>query len=376
MSLKSLLNDLASFEPTSLPVVSLYLNAPHDDQGRDYLESYLRREFNAQLKTFAAHSPERMSLERDIEQINHYVKKKLHPTTNAVAIFACAGANDFWHAVQLDAPIAEHQLYVYHQPHLYPLARINDQYPRYVALVLDTNAARLFVFGSGERIAKEYVQNTKTSHTDVGGWSQARYQRHNENYHLQHVKEVVDMLDRVVRDDDIQHIILAGDEVIVPLIRSELPQHLAERVVDTVRLDMSAPEHEVFQATLQALQEHDAQDDKEKVAQLFEAYRAGGGGLGVVGVRDTLVALNNGQVDELIISANPRLIQQSTPEIERAVAAYAPAEETSAGAASTLDIAGELVTKAHQTSATVTFIEDGALLEAVEGVGALLRYRL
>jgi peptide subunit release factor 1 (eRF1) len=35
-----------------------------------------------------------------------------------------------------------------------------------------------------------------------------------------------------------------------------------------------------------------------------------------------------------------------------------------------------LVTKAKQTDATVTFIEDAALLERFEGVGAFLRWRV
>ena len=34
-----------------------------------------------------------------------------------------------------------------------------------------------------------------------------------------------------------------------------------------------------------------------------------------------------------------------------------------------------LVTKAKQTGATVTFIEDGSLLESIGGVGAFLRWR-
>jgi hypothetical protein len=34
-----------------------------------------------------------------------------------------------------------------------------------------------------------------------------------------------------------------------------------------------------------------------------------------------------------------------------------------------------LVTKATQTSAAITFIEDSTLLEAVGGVGAILRWR-
>jgi peptide subunit release factor 1 (eRF1) len=39
-------------------------------------------------------------------------------------------------------------------------------------------------------------------------------------------------------------------------------------------------------------------------------------------------------------------------------------------------VADDLVTRAKQTGARVTFIEDPALLEEVGGVGAILRYRI
>ena len=39
-------------------------------------------------------------------------------------------------------------------------------------------------------------------------------------------------------------------------------------------------------------------------------------------------------------------------------------------------VADDLVTRARQTDARITFVEDAALLEDVGGVGALLRYRI
>ena len=43
------------------------------------------------------------------------------------------------------------------------------------------------------------------------------------NYHLHHGKEVVEMLERVMREDRAEHLILAGDEVIIPLLQEQLP---------------------------------------------------------------------------------------------------------------------------------------------------------
>jgi peptide subunit release factor 1 (eRF1) len=329
----------------------------------------------ARVKTYPLRSPARESVDRDTERIKKYLQDEVQPSTNGIAIFACAGAEEFFEAIQLEVPITEHELYVDHQPHLYPLARLLDQYQRYAVLLADTNAARLFVFGTGERLHAKEVQNTKVSHTRVGGWSQARYQRNVKNYHLQHAKEVVEALGRVVQQDKIERIILAGDEVIIPVLREQMPPQLLDKVIDILRLDMTTPEHEIVQAALVALREQDAKDDEEKVGRLLDEFRSGG--LAVVGAHDTLAALANGQVDELVISATLENLHAEEEEVDALLTARAPDGEANSSTTSpAVIVADELVTRARQISAQVTFIENAALLAEVGGVGARLRYRL
>src|SRR5919202_809956 len=312
-TLEKIIDRLSEFEPVELPFISLYLNAQSNEHGRQDFERFLRKEFSERARTYKAHTPERESFERDAERINEYLANELRPETNGVAVFACAGAGDFFEAVQLAAPIENHRLYIYNQPHLYPLARVLDTYPRYAVLVADTNRARLFVFGRGKALQREEVQNVKTRGSRVGGWSQMRYQRHLEQYHLQHAKEVVDQLERVVREDDIRHIILAGDAVIIPLLKEQFPKAVADKVVDVLSLDINAPEHEVLEESLNAMRRYDAQTDAERVGRLLDEYRAGG--LAVVGARDTLAALAMGQVEELIIAARQQDIEGDRREV-------------------------------------------------------------
>jgi hypothetical protein len=67
--LDPLLDRLAAFEPTTLPVLSLYLNTSSDQHGRDDYASFLRKELKAAGKTFPLRTPERGSFERDTERI-------------------------------------------------------------------------------------------------------------------------------------------------------------------------------------------------------------------------------------------------------------------------------------------------------------------
>jgi peptide chain release factor subunit 1 len=373
--LREQLDRLAAFEATDAPVLSLYLDMRPDQHGRDRYDSFVRKALAERGR--ALNGEARKSFDRDMERINSYLSGNVTASANGLAIFASSAANDFFEAIQLNVPLDQHWLFVDSVPHLYPLARLNDQYPRYAALLVDTNAARLFVFGLGTTEAQHEVRNVKTRKTSMGGWSQARYQRHLANFHLHHLKEVVDVLDRVVRDESITKVILACDPVTMPTLMEQMPKHLAEKVVDVVHLDINTPEHQVLAETLEAMREKDAETDSERVDRLFNAWRSGG--LGVVGPDDTLDALSKQEVEELLITATPDLLQaaQRVPK-ELQPGEVAAVETSGAGnvAPDRVKLADDLVTRAQQQSARIRFIEDPALLAEVGGVGAMLRFKV
>jgi peptide subunit release factor 1 (eRF1) len=124
--------------------------------------------------------------------------------------------------------------------------------------------------------------------------------------------------------------------------------------------------------------------DREKVDAAVGAYRAGA--LGVVGPEETLAALLKGQVDELLISASMRQmhgvpIGKPIGSANDAVLLEPVVETSSAGEAAdsspeVVRLADELITKAKQTAARITFIEDPELLKNYGGVAALLRFAI
>jgi peptide subunit release factor 1 (eRF1) len=236
------------------------------------------------------------------------------------------------------------------------------------------NTARIFVFGLGHVIDAEDVKGKKVHRVKVGGWSQARYQRRVGNAHQEHAKEVMERLAQIVREDKVSHIILAGDAVVVPLLEEQLPQELVP-MVQVMRLDIHASEQDVLTATLAKLQEREATTAAEKVDRLMQQYRARG--LAVAGPQETLEALANGQVEELLVSG---ALEETHPQPEEVQAILAPELPDAEGGTKSEEprqasLPDLLVTKAKQTGATVTFIEDAALLESVGGVAAFLRWR-
>jgi peptide chain release factor subunit 1 len=368
-----LMQRLLNFEPTPAPVISLYLDARVNETGQRTFMPFVRKQLNERSKSYD--SEERQSIDEDFVRITRYLETQLPDNVQGLAIFACSAANDWFEVGYFEAPFERNRLFVSDRPHLYPLARLIDQYRRYAVVLADTNRAQIFVFASGRAVERQELQNVKTKHAKVGGWSQARYQRHEENYHLQHAKEVVETLEKIVRDEDIQHVILAGDEaVVIPLLREQMSKPLEEKVIDALSLAIDTPEHELLEESLTAFRRHDSLTDMEKVDRLLNEYRADD--LGVAGVPDTLAALSNGQVEEMLIAAKPDSIQYDKEEVEKVLRLYR-SEEPLPDELDQRSVADELVKRANVlSSAKVTFIEDSTRLEQLGGVGGFLRYRI
>lgn len=340
-SLAQALDRLARREPVRSPLLSLYLNAQPDSRGKDNYAAFVRKELRGRVEDFPPRSSERESIEKDAQAIERWLSEQVRPSANGIAIFACSAAG-FFEALQLDAPIERHRLTIGDRPHLAALARIVDRYPRHAVVLADTNHARIYVFGRGRTIEREELRSEKVSRTDTGGWSQMRYQRHVENLQLHHAKEVVEELRRIVAEERAEYVFLAGDEVIVPLLQSQLPKELARKVVGVLRLDIRTPENEVMRAAGEALSAHTTAKEVERVGELRGEWRAGG--LAVAGTRKVLGALGNGQADEVWIA---------TKEGE----------------------ADEMVQRALATGASVRFVENADLLAEMDGVVARLRYK-
>ena len=230
---------LAALEPCPYPFISLYLDLTPNQNGREDHQQFVRKVLKDRAAAFKQESPERQSFDGDAARISQYLESEVDKSWQGLAIFACGGG-EFFEAIPLEAPFENQMLFIGSVPHLYPLAKLIDTFPRYAAVLLDTNKARILVFSLAATERDEKIQNEKTRRSKKGGWSQARYQRHLENYHVQHIKEVVDTLDKIVREENIQHIVVAGEEVAMPIFREQLPKQLQEKLVDEVALQRNA----------------------------------------------------------------------------------------------------------------------------------------
>lgn len=350
------LDRLSDYETDTASVVSVYIDLKPDQPAQSY-------------KAFLdAAAKEHEDVVEELKKIDAYLETE-KPPSQALAIFCSTRPPELFEVIPLEAALGAHRLYIDREPHVFPLERLADQYQSYAALVVNTNAARLYVFSAGAAERQITVKNKKGKRVSAGGWSQARYQRRVENLHTKHMKEVADAVERLVREENIARVLVGGDDVALPLLREQLSPATRELLTEVGGVDMKTPETEVFRVTLDAFREADHQSDQERVEALLNAYRSSG--LATVGLAGVRAALERGQVDRLLVPA--------TPSTNTADHASSDADGTGPKELrSELDegVIEELVTLARRTDAEITFIEDARLLAPARHVGAMLRYRV
>ena len=119
----TLIERLLQFDPVPVPVISLYLDARVDATGQRTFLPFVRKQLTERGKSYPSRSPERESFEEDFVRIVRYLENDIPSTTQGLAIFACASANDFFEIGAFDAPFERNRLFVLDRPQVYGLAR-------------------------------------------------------------------------------------------------------------------------------------------------------------------------------------------------------------------------------------------------------------
>jgi hypothetical protein len=184
------LDRLSAIEPGSF--ISLYLDMRPDHNGqRHTVETFLKNSFDEQTRSLTGET--RAAFDQLHQRIRQYLSEQ------ALTSHESPGGVSHPRPVICSRPLRSMRLSsgrpcMSARYHICIHWRgLNDQYPRYAALFSIQTAPDLYVFALGARTRHEAVTNEKTRRTKMGGWSQARYQRRADNFHRQHMKEVVDL---------------------------------------------------------------------------------------------------------------------------------------------------------------------------------------
>jgi peptide subunit release factor 1 (eRF1) len=300
--LYAILQTLAAEPRSEHPILSVYLDMRVDNTGQRQSRRMLEQEFDRLIGEIELRGESRESFEADQARIIQYIDQEAPPDARGLVIFAC-DASRIWVTIPMLVPV-ETNIAADHYPHVFQLARMLDDYETFVVALVEGQEAMVYTLGLE---AMEQVERTvaseKINRVMVGGWSQLRYQRHNEYVLRSHMRDLATTLQQVLSDAQSSHLIIAGNTAIKGPLMATLPQPLQDKLVDYLPYERQADAEQLF-AQLEPLMQEVERKSEAQLIQQLEDQLASIGGLALSGEAAIALALSKGQVDTLLIRSD------------------------------------------------------------------------
>jgi peptide chain release factor subunit 1 len=371
------LRDLAAFEAEKGCAVSLYLDldpsrSPTAGDAATRLHSLL----DEAAKGDGANRRElthdqRQELKADFTRIQEYYEREFtREGARGLAIFT-AGLDNVWRTLALTEQVRD-DVRVGRTLYLAPLVPLIGRGEGAVVVVVGRERGRFYLLRGGrlEELA-DHTEEQPGKH-DQGGWSQARYQRHIETLVHDHLKEVAEELDRVVRRLHGPQVVVISSEETRADFDGLLSKDAAAAIVGWTHAEAHAQAPELLELATPVLERWRGEQEQAALERWRE--EAGRNGRAAAGWEQTLEAASDGRVDLLLFQDGADHPAARCPRCGRVAVedGKCPLDGTSMERSDEgLDLA------VHQTlihGGSVWAVQHRRDLEPVEGIGALLRY--
>jgi peptide chain release factor subunit 1 len=299
---------------------------------------------------------------KTMDAIKKYLKKNKRANH---AIFA-SDKNNFFKAIPFPVNI-KNSLSINVSPYIHQIAELADEWQAYTLVLLNSNHAKIFSFSCGEINVEEDLSADIMNKHKKGGMSQARFQRLRKGNIHAFLTEVSEALQKITQDD----IILAGPGETKKQFREMLPIMLQKGVIAEVNVDID-DECGLINETHEIMSEKGKQEHRRLIELIQTEILKNG--LAVYGVKDTLAAVKNGQVEALLVEkevTQKGWICEHCQIIEDGTVSVCPrcGKNTSE-----VNIIEEIIKIAEHTGAIVEFSPDENLKKIGPVVG-LLRFK-
>ena len=334
------------------PVLSVYLDVRPLLSGDQPIvrasRAVLRQRLHQIAETFWPRGMAYEAVLADTKAIEAYLDSTVPAATHGVAIFA-GNAQHLFETLTSDVPFEDY-VSALAMPDLFQLADLLADREVAIVALAQTHAVRLLVtHRGGMREVRGLAEDPKLFHQvrSTNAMNQAHYQRHARQVRADFAREVAQEIERLVQRTGATEVILGGDAVTIPILRQALlPQSVRLLREQTIPMEMEMPQDAIWEEVEPLLTQAQESHERTITEQLVEAIQADA--LGVAGYAPTRTALEAGQADVLVIAKSAPI---------------------------SMEARNALIALAANTDAQVEVIDQETALDALGGIGALLRYR-
>jgi len=363
---------LATLPETNAPVISYY-RALENGRLKD------RNVFDERIRSLekGLSDQTRRDFEEALAQIETYLTAELLHDAKGAAIFSRAGNDPFFLPLQFRVSLPN-WIAVDTMPNIYHLVELKDNYHRYIVMISTEENARILEVNLGSVTEGLWKQRPELRKRVGREWTKEHYQNHQRDRTQKFLREKIEVLKKLMSSGGYAHLILAGHPTITKRVRSKLPKHLEEKLIDVLPASGKTPVSDIVDATIASFIEAEEKESRAAVEKLERQIYSGG--LAVVGTGPSFQALRRGQVDMLVLT------KEYAPDLELVcskcgiIDSKTERPDTCPLCSSTklknLDIKEAMVRMAEKHGCTIEVVDQSDILMRFGGVGCLLRYRL
>jgi peptide subunit release factor 1 (eRF1) len=361
-------------------VVTCYLKLEPRDRSRGKYLIKIKNRVRDAIRALPRLGLERSvqeAVERDLERVQQHIRNPANlPSTQGIAIFACEGIGLF-EAIPLPV-VYRSRLAVDATPLVRELASVEDEFGRLLTVVLDRTSARFFEVTAYDAVELPGLRADSTrggrfrGDQDGPGWGEHTYNNRIRHEKQRHFEAIARELFAIDRRHPARGIVIAATGTDAGAVAPFLHNYLVERVIGTARLNpKEATPALVHAATLVVRESWEREAERAAVRQLEEAL---GTGWAVNGMDPTLRALARGQARTLLVNADASEPGFRCGDSERLARTERECRAEGEPIA-VLDIVDDAIEEALRQGVDVDVIYEPEARDAVEGLGAMLRFR-
>ncbi len=310
-----------------------------------------------------------------VDHIGEYLGSELSTESVGIAVFARGGVEPFFLPLQFQVPVPD-WIMGGPCPNIFHLVELKDTYHRFVILISTEEWARILEVNLGEITQELWRERPELQQRVKQGWSKEKYLRHRRHHSEKFFKEKIDVLEKLMAQGGHKHFLLAGSPRLTGQIRSLLPKHLSEKLIDTVSTSSGDKIPDIVRTAIEMFVEEEENDSRAVLDTLLDEFH--GNGLGVAGISSTIRALHQGRVDVLVIAKG---FEVETGWRCRHCQYIGENYQTTESCAEcglkdleATELKEEMIRLAERTGCRVEVVNYDDRLIEFQGVGALLRF--
>lgn len=399
MILENSINKLLDHQDDTSYITTLYLRLGPDER-EDYKYKRNLKNIIKQAKKNYSYlenkSEQYKSIEKDLIMIEDYIdNSKNIEGIRAVAIFSCS-SNSFWEVFRLPL-VNKDRLFFNNYPHVGELITIKEKYGNTAFLVIDKNKARFFNltldgvqelsgflypgasrthrFQSPEGKFKQRVSSFSGGRMVSQGYGEYSFNRTIENDVQQHFKYISDRIFDYYKDNKFDWLILGGANQVVQDFSNHIHSYLKPKLLGNIKLDIDTLQTDkLFEMSLNLLDDMRFKNNCKLLEEFEEKLSSD---LAVNGTESSLKSLYNGQARTLLVNEGFRQPGFICPKSnllvlennERLCPELKPPNQIQ-------NIVDYIIEEAFSQKCEVDIVYDSQLKKKIDGMGAILRFKL